>query len=459
MDELVEQIRGTTPAEIRGQVARSQGPVLVARGCPVPLGALLEVHRRGLPPLLAEAVGFQEHETLMIPLETPQGIRPGDPVRLKRSQRWAKVGPELLGRVIDALGRPLDDAPAPLLPHRRALEAAPPPATQRGLIDEPLSTGIRAIDGLLTCGVGQRMGIFAGSGVGKSTLIGMMARYSSAQVNVIALIGERGREVNQFLESELGPEGLARSVVVVATSDQPAPLRIRAAQLALAVAEYFRDQGQRVLLLLDSVTRYAMALRELGLSAGEPPATRGYPPSVFAALPKLVERAGMAPRGSITAFFSVLVEGDDHQEPIADTMRGLLDGHVWLSRSLASRGHFPAIDVLESISRLMPRLATPEQQEAAAWVRRLLAVYRDNEDLITIGAYRQGSDPQVDLALRMRQAIDAYLQQPVEQPSDLARAQAGLAQILQAIKQQQQQAATAGANPAAPQAAPGASGN
>ncbi len=379
----------------------------------------------------------------MIPLDAPHGVRPGDPVRLKRSLRWAKVGPELLGRVIDALGRPMDEVPPPLLPHRVPLEAAPPPATQRPVIEEPLSTGIRAIDGLLTCGVGQRMGIFAGSGVGKSTLLGMMARYCSADVNVIALIGERGREVNQFLQSELGPQGLARSVVVVATSDQPAPLRIRAAQLALAVAEYFRDQGRRVLLLLDSVTRYAMALRELGLSAGEPPATRGYPPSVFAALPKLVERAGTAPQGSITAFFSVLVEGDDHQEPIADTMRGLLDGHVWLSRQLASRGHFPAIDVLESISRLMPRLATPEQNEAAAWVRRLLAVYRDNEDLITIGAYRQGSDPQVDLALRLREAINAYLQQPVQQPSDLAQAQAGLTQILQTIKQNQQQQAAA----------------
>ncbi len=443
MDELIEQIRGTTPAGIRGQVARTQGPVLVARGCPVPLGAMIEVQRRNLPPLLAEVVGFRDHETLMIPLDAPQGVRPGDPVRLKRSLRWAKVGPELLGRVIDALGRPMDDMPPPLLPHRVALEAAPPPATQRPVIEEPLSTGIRAIDGLLTCGVGQRMGIFAGSGVGKSTLLGMMARYCSADVNVIALIGERGREVNQFLQSELGPQGLARSVVVVATSDQPAPLRIRAAQLALAVAEYFRDQDRRVLLLLDSVTRYAMALRELGLSAGEPPATRGYPPSVFAALPKLVERAGTAPRGSITAFFSVLVEGDDHQEPIADTMRGLLDGHVWLSRSLASRGHFPAIDVLESISRLMPRLATPEQNEAAAWVRRLLAVYRDNEDLITIGAYRQGSDPQVDLALQLRDAINAYLQQPVEQSSDLAKAQAGLVQILQTIKQSQQQAAAA----------------
>ncbi len=443
MDELIEQIRGTTTADIRGQVVRTQGPVLVARGCPVPLGAMIEVQRRSLPPLLAEVVGFREHETLMIPLEVPQGVRPGDPVRLKRSQRWAKVGPELLGRVIDALGRPLDQMPPPLLPHRAALEAPPPQPTQRPVIQEPLSTGIRAIDGLLTCGVGQRMGIFSGSGVGKSTLLGMMARYCSADVNVIALIGERGREVNQFLQSELGPQGLARSVVVVATSDQPAPLRIRAAQLALAVAEYFRDQDRRVLLLVDSVTRYAMALRELGLSAGEPPATRGYPPSVFAALPKLVERAGTAPRGSITAFFSVLVEGDDFQEPVADTMRGLLDGHVWLSRQLASRGHFPAIDVLESISRLMPRLATPQQNEAAAWVRRLLAVYRDNEDLITIGAYRQGSDPQVDLAIRMREAINAFLQQPVEQPSDLAQAQAALEQILQTVKQTQQQATAA----------------
>jgi flagellum-specific ATP synthase len=284
---------------------------------------------------------------------------------------------------------------------------------ERPRIREPLATGVRAIDGLLTCGRGQRLGIFSGSGVGKSVLLGMMTRNTDADVIVTGLVGERGREVNDFLERDLGPQGRARSVVVVATSNEPALTRVQAAITATAVAEYFRDQGKNVLLLMDSVTRYAMALREIGLAAGEPPTTRGYPPSMFATLPRLVERAGQTQLGSITAFYTVLVEGDDETEPVADTVRGLLDGHVWLSRKLAGRGHYPAIDVLLSISRLMNDIVAPKHQAAAMTVRQLLSAYVEHEDLISIGAYRKGTQRSVDVAIEMREAIEEFLRQPV----------------------------------------------
>ena len=290
---------------------------------------------------------------------------------------------------------------------------------------------MRAIDGLLTCGLGQRIGIFSGSGVGKSVTLGMMARYTSADVSVIALIGERGREVNEFIERDLGPEGLARSVVVVATSDEPALLRVQAAMTATAVAEYFRDQGKNVLLIMDSLTRFAMAQREIGLAAGEPPTTRGYPPSVFALLPKLVERAGRASRGSITAFYSVLVEGDDTNEPVSDTVRGLLDGHVILSRRLAAQAHYPAIDVLESISRLFTDITSAEQQQAAQTIRELLAAYREHEDLISIGAYRRGANPTVDAAIAMRDEINRFLRQAVADSSSVESARTQLVALAQ----------------------------
>jgi FliI/YscN family ATPase len=315
--------------------------------------------------------------------------------------------------VIDANGACIDGRPQPVLPDRVLLDRAPPPPIERPRIRTPLATGVRAIDAMLTCGQGQRLGIFSGSGVGKSVLLGMMTRNTNADVIVTGLVGERGREVNEFIERDLGPQGMARSVVVVATSNEPALARVQAAATATSVAEYFRDQGRNVLLLMDSVTRYAMALREIGLAAGEPPTTRGYPPSVYALLPRLVERAGQTKQGSITAFYSVLVEGDDETEPVADTMRGLLDGHVWLSRKLAGRGHYPAIDVLASISRLMNEITTQKHQAAALKLRQLLAAYAENEDLLSIGAYRRGTQRAVDVAVEMREKIDELLRQAV----------------------------------------------
>ena len=323
-------------------------------------------------------------------------------------------GGTFIGRVLDGLGYPLDGQGRLETVGCYPLRANAPNPLARARIQTPLSLGVKALDGLLTCGQGQRLGIFAGSGVGKSTLLGMIARNSSADINVIALIGERGREVKEFIEKDLGSEGLARSVVVAATSDQPALVRIKGAYTATAIAEYFRDQGSNVLLMMDSVTRFALAQREVGLAVGEPPATRGYTPSVFALIPKLLERSGTAARGSITALYTVLVEGDDMNEPVADTVRGTLDGHIVLSRALAHENHYPAIDILASVSRLMIDLASAEHQKAAAILRELLAVYRANEDLINIGAYVAGSNPRVDLAIKMYPKIQRFLRQEIQ---------------------------------------------
>lgn len=431
MHDFSAQLANMMPTALTGSIVRTEGLTASVAGFPAPVGALVQIERQTGGPIDAEVIGFRDKETLIYPLSEMTGVRHGNRVRLVRTSRLLRVGNELLGRVIDARGQVMDGRPAPLLTERAALDRRPPAACDRPRIDSPLSTGVRVIDGLLTCGLGQRIGIFAGSGVGKSVTLGMMARYTSADVNVIGLIGERGREVNEFIERDLGPEGLARSVVVVATSDEPALVRVQAAQAATAVAEYFRDQGKNVLLIMDSLTRFAMAQREIGLAAGEPPATRGYPPSVFAMLPRLVERAGRSPEGSITAFYSVLVEGDDTNEPVSDTVRGLLDGHVILSRKLAAQGHYPAIEVLGSISRLFSDITAPEVRAAAQVVRELLATYRDNEDLISIGAYRQGANPMVDAAIAMRDEIQKFLRQAVEDRSSVERARTELVQLAQ----------------------------
>lgn len=428
---MLDQLATIFPTALEGSVSRITGLTVAVAGFPAPVGALVRIERQHGQPLEAEVIGFRDDVTLAYPLGELHGVRRGNRVRLVRTRPWMRVGPELLGRVIDASGRAVDGHPQPALSQRVALDRRPPPAVERPRIDTPLSTGIRAIDGLLTCGKGQRMGIFAGSGVGKSVTLGMMARYTSADVNVIALIGERGREVNEFIERDLGPEGLAKSVVVVATSDEPALVRVRSALAATAVAEYFRDQGRDVLLVMDSLTRFALAQREIGLAAGEPPATRGFPPSVFAMLPRLVERAGRSREGSITAFYSVLVEADDPQEPIGDAVRGLLDGHTWLSRKLAARGHYPAIDLLGSISRLMNDIVPREHREAAGLVRELLGAHREHEDLISIGAYRRGANRAVDLALELWDPIEQFLRQRVEESCTVESARETLLQLRQ----------------------------
>ena len=443
MNAFTNQLDAILPTAICGSIVRTEGLAAAVAGMPAPVGAVVEIDRLAGAPIEAEVIGFRGQQTIVYPLGDMQGIRHGNKVRLRRTRRTLKVGPELLGRVIDSRGRSLDQQAPPVLTNRIVLNASPPPATDRPRISSPLATGVRVIDGLLTCGRGQRIGIFSGSGVGKSVTLGMMARYTSADITVIGLIGERGREVNDFLERDLGPEGRARSVVVVATSDQPALVRVQAAMTATAVAEYFRDMGKNVLLIMDSLTRFALAQREIGLAAGEPPTTRGYPPSVFALLPRLVERAGNSPLGSITAFYSVLVEGDDTNEPVSDTVRGLLDGHVVLSRRLASQAHWPAIDVLESISRLFPDITTTEQQAAAQTIRELLSAYRDHEDLISIGAYRQGANPTVDAAIVMRDEINRFLRQAIHDRSSVESAATEVVKLAQRCQAARKPAAVA----------------
>lgn len=419
------------PYRIRGQVSRVVGLVVECVGASVPVGSQMEIRpQHGGAPVRIEVIGFRENRTLCMPLGEMRGVRPFDPVVSTSSLALVPVGEELLGRVIDAEGRPLDGGPALFACARVPIYASAPPALSRPRITEPLGTGIRAVDGLLTCGKGQRMGLFSGSGVGKSILLGMMARGTAAEVSVIALVGERGREVREFLERDLGPEGRKKSVVVVATSDESALRRVRAPFVATAIAEFFRTSGKDVLLLMDSITRMAFAQREIGLSAGEPPATKGYPPSVFAMLPRLLERAGRNPAGSITGFYTVLVEADDINDPIADTARSILDGHLWLSRDIAARGQYPAIDPLGSVSRLMLDVATPEHRRAAEHIKAALAVYKSAEDLINIGAYVAGSNPQIDAALRLIGPIREFLRQDVREVVSYATAVAALKKIV-----------------------------
>ena len=433
--KLPNHVDGAILAGMTGSVVQTVGLTAAVADFPAPVGSLVTIERQSNGSVEAQVVGFRDKQTLVMPLSNLEGIRRGSQVKLVRTSRTLKVGQGLLGRIVDARGRCIDGRPQPMLYERLPLERDPVNPTQRPRIDTPLSTGVRVIDGMLTCGRGQRLGIFAGSGVGKSVLLGMMGRFTDADVTVIALIGERGREVNEFVQRELGAEGLARSVVVVATSNEPALLRVQAAYAATTIAEYFQDAGKNVLLVMDSVTRFALAQREIGLSAGEPPTTRGFPPSTFALMPKLVERAGRTAKGSITAFYSVLVEGDDENEPVADTMRGLLDGHVWLSRRLAERGHFPAIDVLKSISRLMNDISSPAEKQAAQVIRQLLAVLQENEDLLSIGAYRQGTNREIDVAVAMKDEINGLLRQQVDEHSSLADVRKAVMQLAQKCAQ------------------------
>lgn len=411
LEPYLRSVARIDPVRMTGTVTELAGLLIESAGPPAGVGDFCEIRSSGGRQVRTQVVGFRNGRVLSMPLEETGGLRLGDTVIARREAARVNVGPALLGRVLDGFGKPMDSKPAPASETAYDLFGAPPGPLEREHITEPLVTGIRAIDGLLPCGKGQRIGLFGGSGVGKSTLLGSMCRNNFADVSVVALLGERNREVRAFIEHDLGEEGMRRSVVVVATSDRPALLRVRACFVALAVAEYFRDQGADVLLVMDSVTRLAMAQREIGLAAGEPPSQKGYTPSVFNLLPKIFERAGKFKRGSITGFFTVLVEGDDFNEPIADAVRAILDGHVILSRELASAGHYPAIDVLNSVSRLTSQIAADAQQEAGRKIREALATYRRAEDLINLGAYVAGSNPRIDSAVTARPALSDFLRQ------------------------------------------------
>jgi FliI/YscN family ATPase len=433
LDSYFRKLAGLNPIKTVGSVKRAVGLIVESQGPPVSVGELCEVTGEGgSAPIPAEVVGFRDNYVLSMPLFKVHGVKLGDRVICRKKQAAVPVTPALLGRIINGLCEPIDNlGPIPAAAEYPLQPAAVNPLARKN-IDSILGTGIRAIDGLLTCGKGQRIGIFGGSGVGKSTLLGMMARYTSADVNVIGLVGERGREVRGFIEKDLGEEGLRRSVVVVSTSDQPPLLRIRAALTAATLAEYFRDQGKHVLLMMDSITRFAMAQREVGLAAGEPPSSKGYTPSVFALLPRLVERAGnFVSGGSITGFYAVLVEGDDMNDPVADAVRSLLDGHVVLNRELAWRNHYPCIDVLSSVSRLMPDLVPGSYMEQTGKIRELIATYQKAEDMINIGAYVKGSNPKIDLALRKIDTVNAFLKQRYDDGVSAESAMSGIAAITQ----------------------------
>jgi flagellar protein export ATPase FliI len=406
--KLCDIVKSTKVIRASGKVSRVIGLTVEAEGLKAPVGEICHISTgENDKPILSEVVGFKENRIILMPLGDLKGIGPGCMVKPAGKVLTVRVGESLLGKVLDGLGNPISDEVAGETEY--PVMNMPPNPLKRPRISKVMSTGVRAIDGFLTCGEGQRVGIFAGSGVGKSTLLGMIARYSSADVNVIGLIGERGREVKDFLEKDLGEEGLKRSVVICATSDQPALVRLKGAYTATAVAEYFRDKGKKVMLMMDSVTRFAMAQREVGLAIGEPPATKGYTPSVFALLPGLLERSGMSEDGSITAFYTVLVDGDDFNEPISDAVRGILDGHIILSRNLAAQNHYPAIDVLGSISRLMSEIVSEDHKKAAGELRNVLAVYKNSEDLINIGAYVKGSSPQIDRAIKYIDQLNGFL--------------------------------------------------
>ncbi|MCB2294300.1 flagellar protein export ATPase FliI [Clostridium algoriphilum] len=414
---LMSKITDINYTYSEGAVKNVIGLTIEVQGITAFVGEVCNIYNKLNEEIPCEVVGFRDKDVILMPLGELVGISPGCRVVPTGSPLNVKCSDDLFGKVLDGLGNPLNGGEITSYT-TYSLNASPPDPLKRRRITEILPTGIRAIDGFLTCGEGQRVGIFAGSGVGKSTTLGMLARGAKADVNVIALIGERGREVRDFLEKDLGEDGMKKSIIVCATSDKPALVRLKGAFTATAIAEYFRDQGKKVILMMDSVTRFAMAQREIGLAIGEPPASKGYTPSVFAMLPKLMERSGMSDKGSITAFYTVLVDGDDFNEPIADAVRGILDGHIVLSRSLAAKNHYPAIDVLSSVSRLMPEITTVEHKQAASLARDLMATYKDSEDLINIGAYVKGSNYKIDNAIKYNDSIEAYLKQGMKDNTD-----------------------------------------
>ncbi|MGD8962879.1 MAG: flagellar protein export ATPase FliI [Desulfobacterales bacterium] len=419
LDKYRQCLDSTCTIQANGKVTNIVGLVIEARGPVSKLGTVCDIYTKGeLRKISAEVLGFRDDKVMMMPLEDMRGIGPGCPIVAREQRAVIPVGNGLLGRVIDGLGNPIDNQGPIHVECEYPIYGMPVNPLSRQRITKPLDLGIRAINGLLTLGCGQRIGIFAGSGVGKSVLLGMIARKTAADVNVLALIGERGREVKEFIEKELGPEGLKRSVIVVATSDHLPLIRMRGAFIATAIAEFFRDQGHHVNLMMDSVTRFAMAQREIGLALGEPPTTKGYTPSVFTVLPKLCERAGTsASRGTITGLYTVLVEGDDTNEPIADALRSILDGHINLSRDLANQAHYPAIDVLGSVSRVMEDIVDSKQKRCARKLKEVMAIYRKSEDLINIGAYVAGSNPKIDYAISMMDKINRYLKQDIDDTS------------------------------------------
>ncbi len=419
LKQYYDTVENTVTLKQQGKVTRVIGLVISSTGPSTSIGELCRIFPcEGGEPVLAEVVGFKDNQVMLMPLGDMSGINPGSVVEATGETFCVDTGDELLGRVLNGLGEPLDDKGALNCKNKSYVYANPPHPLKRIRITEPVVTGVRSLDTLTTCGKGQRLGIFAGSGVGKSVMMGMIARHSKADVNVIGLIGERGREVRDFLERDLGDEGLKRSVVVAVTSDQPALIKVKGALVATTIAEYFRDQGRDVVLMIDSVTRIAMGLREIGLAVGEPPATKGYTPSVFAFLPRFLERPGVTAKGSISGIYTVLVEGDDFNEPVSDAVRSILDGHVTLSRKLANRNHYPAVDVLDSVSRVMPDIVTDEHRRIAGRTRELLAAYRDSEDLITIGAYVKGSHALTDEAIAKLDDINDFLTQDMMEKSD-----------------------------------------
>ena len=421
LDAPLKRIRETSITRRVGKVAQVVGLVVEGQGPPAALGETCWIDIPGQPKRACEVVGFRDSRTLLMPLGPLDGIGPGQSITASGLPLSVPVGPALLGRVLDGMCNPLDDKGPLGTMELRPLSAPPPDPMKRTRVKDVMPLGVRVVDGLLTCGRGQRMGIFGGSGVGKSTLLGMFARNTRADLNVIALIGERGREVRDFLEKDLGAEGLRRSVIIVATSDQPALVRVKAALAAATVAEYFRDRGQNVLFMMDSVTRLCLAQREIGLAIGEPPTTRGYTPSVFSLLPRFLERSGTSERGSVTGLYTVLVEGDDMNEPVADAVRSILDGHIVLSRDLAAANHFPAIESLTSASRIFTDIASPEQKKAAGRIRHLMAVHEKARDLLDVGAYVAGSNPDLDAALKIWPKILSFLQQGSEESADFAK--------------------------------------